>query len=148
MAGTGRHLSDVNFFLETLNGATSILLAVAIIFLSFYLLDQRRLQSLKWWEMIVTPSPGIALALPMVVIKLGLLLTRGSLWIWRQFSDGGAMPMWQRDLALTGAVLTSIGLLWLLRVMSRARFGDWPWIISAMLVMIYVVANSIEQSLS
>jgi hypothetical protein len=98
--------------------------------------------------MIIGAPPGIALALPMLVIKIGLLLTRGSLWIWRQFAEGGAMPFWQRDIAIIGAVLTSIGLLWLLRVMSRARFGDWPWIISAMLVVIFVIENGIEQYLS
>jgi hypothetical protein len=93
---TGRSLTDVNFVLEAVNGSTSILLAVAIFFLAFYLLDQRKLHSLSWSEMIIGAPPGIALALPMLVIKIGLLLTRGSLWIWRQFAEGGAMPFWQR----------------------------------------------------
>jgi hypothetical protein len=58
------------------------------------------------------------------------------------------MPFWHRDIAIIGAVLTSIGLLWLLRVMSRARFGDWPWVVSSILLVIYLIGNSIEQYLS
>jgi hypothetical protein len=33
--------------------------------------------------------------------------------------------------------------LWLLRVLSCGRFGDWPWLATASAVLVYVVASSV-----
>ncbi|MCK1670325.1 hypothetical protein [Bradyrhizobium sp. 150] len=139
---TGRQ-TDVNFYLEMINGSGAILLAIVLAFFTMYLVEQRRFRKLSWRETFFKPPPGVALLMPMMAIKVGLLLSRGSLWIWRQFGNGGHMPAWQMDLTLAGTAITSIGLLWLLRVISRARFGEWPWIASASVVLIYVVFNSL-----
>jgi hypothetical protein len=139
---TGRPI-DVNFYLEMINGTGAILLVIVLAFFTVYLIEQRRFRKLSWRETIFRPPPGISLLMPMMAIKIGLLLSRGSLWMWRQLANGGHMPAWQLDLALAGTFITSVGLLWLLRVISRARFGEGPWIASAGLVLLYVGANSL-----
>ncbi|WFU42579.1 hypothetical protein QA640_08985 [Bradyrhizobium sp. CB82] len=137
----------MNFYLETVNGTIVILLATALAFLSLYIVQQKQALKLAWWKCLTDPPPGIALALPMAAIKAGLVLTRGTLWAWREFG-GEQMTGWQLDLVLTGTAVTALGALSLVRVLSRARFGDWPWIISAMLVVIYITEKSIEQCLA
>jgi hypothetical protein len=117
---TGRPI-DVNFYLEMINGTGAILLVIVLAFFTVYLIEQRRFRKLSWRETIFRPPPGISLLMPMMAIKIGLLLSRGSLWMWRQLANGGHMPAWQLDLAL----------------------GEGPWIASAGLVLLYVGANSL-----
>jgi hypothetical protein len=140
--------ADVNFVLETINGSVSILLIVAIAFFVRYLVDQRRLRGLSWREMVLDPPPGINLALPMLVIKVGMLLSRGTLWIWRQFGGGVQMPAWQLDATVLGTAITSLGLLWLLRVLTRGMFGNRVWIVTACVVLLYIAVNSVDHYFS
>jgi hypothetical protein len=85
----------------------------------------------------------LALALSLYLDKLGVLMTRVSVWTWRRFGDGlvgGPMNDTQIYLLMIGTPLSAIGLLWLVRILSRPRFGNWPWVVSSVLAAIYVVA--------
>jgi hypothetical protein len=74
-----------------------------------------------------------------------LVFTRSAIWIWRQYG-GGQMAAWQLHLVLIGTAITALSVLWLVRVLSRAHFGDWPWIAAACAVLVYIALNTLDQS--
>jgi hypothetical protein len=93
-------VDDLEFYFETINGTLIILLAAALAFLSYYVVDQKRHRGLSWRDCIFDAPPGIGIALPMIGVKLGLLVTRGSRWTWQQFGGGEPMTTWQLHLSL------------------------------------------------
>jgi hypothetical protein len=100
-------VDDLEFYFETINGTLIILLAAALAFLSYYVVDQKRHRGLSWRDCIFDAPPGIGIALPMIGVKLGLLVTRGSRWTWQQFGGGEPMTTWQLHLSLVGTAIAS-----------------------------------------
>jgi hypothetical protein len=135
-------VDDLEFYFETINGTLIILLVAALAFLSYYVVDQKRHRGLSWRDCMFGAPPGIGIALPMIGVKLGLLVTRGSRWTWQQFGGGEPMTTWQLHLSLVGTAIASLALLWLVRVLSRAHFGDWPWIAAGSAALAYIIGNT------
>ena len=78
----------------------------------------------------------MALAFALLFDKLGVLMTRVAVWLWRRFGNGltaGPMNDIQIYLLLIGTPLSAIGLLWLIRLLSRPMYGDWPWTVTAII---------------
>jgi len=125
-------------FLQITNGTVIIQVASVLAVLIFYVFDQKQLRGMTWRQCIADPSAGIALALPLIGVNCGILITRGSVYTWRHM--GGAAPLGQsqRVLVLIGTIITALALLWLVRVLSRARFGEWPWIATGSAALAYV----------
>jgi hypothetical protein len=86
----------------------------------------------------------LALALALYLDKLGVLMTRVSVWTWRRFGDGlvgGPMNDAQLYLLLVGTPLSAIGLLWLIEILSRPRYGNWPWLACVAITLIFLIAT-------
>jgi hypothetical protein len=131
---------------EFLSSSTIILVAWALAVLIFYVIDQKRHLEMTWWRCIADPPAGISVALPMIGVKFGILLTRGALWSWRQFGGGALMAPSQKFFVLIGTVITALALLWLVRVLSRAHYGDWAWIAAAGSALAYIFLTSLDAS--
>lgn len=129
-------IEDVNVLLETINGGLSILIAASLLFLLFYIIDHRR-NYLKG-----SPSLGMTLAIPMAIIKLGLLISFSSRWYWRFEFFGNWFPGYIKIMLITGSMISSIGFIWLLRILSRPRFGDGPWLTICAIFSLYLVVQS------
>jgi hypothetical protein len=136
--GHGR--TEMNFVLETINGTALILAVVLLLFLSFYLASELRRRDLSWHDLFDYPA-GMSFALSIAVTNCGVVITRSNLWSWRRLGTGEQMSPWQIDIHLLGTAMTSLGMLWMIRVLSRARFGEWPWITSGGLALIYVAID-------
>ncbi|WP_187399363.1 hypothetical protein [Bradyrhizobium paxllaeri] len=137
-----REHSEVNFYLEMINGTSVILIAVLLAFLVTYIKAELHRRDLSWRDLFDYPA-GLSLALSITVAAFGFALTRGSLWVWRQFGSGEQMSEWQLHLALIGSAITSLGILWMIRVLSRPRFGDWPWIAAGSATLLYAAINAV-----
>lgn len=132
----------VNFLLQTVNGVVVILTTLALLFLLLYVLEPRHRRG-TWWYDILHPLPGPALAQPMIVIKLGWLLTRAPIWLWRMFTGGAetGFSVYIQYCIVAGAVVSSIGFVWLIKLISRGRYGHWPWQMSSALITVYALAS-------
>jgi hypothetical protein len=73
------------------------------------------------------------------VENFGTGLTRVLSWIWRM--GGGELPFndLQNLILITGSLLTASGLLWMIAILSRPRYGEWPWRASAAIAGGYVL---------
>ncbi len=135
---------DVNFYLESVNATITILLAAALAFLSVYIVEQKRQRGLTWLACWLGPPPGMALAMPMWTIKLGLVMTRGAIWTLREFSDLDGPIGWELYPLLIGTAISAVGALWLVGVLGRARYGDWPWVAAGCAALAYVALRAIK----
>lgn len=131
----------VNLYLELINGVIVILLLIVLAFFAYYLNDLRKDHKLSWWKFMINPLPGVMLAQPMISIKVGVLIASSTVLIWRHYQDGHKMMPWQFDLVVLGAGIIFLSLLWLIRVISHACFGEWPWFVGLCTVSVYVVST-------
>jgi hypothetical protein len=131
-------MTSLNFVLETTNGAVSLLTAFFLIFLTVYLVQEFRSRDLKWWKIALSLPVGMAVALALYIEKAGALTTRIIIFVWRV--HGGNIPFSDVELFLLmfGAMATAIGLLMMMRILSRARYGNWPWLLVSVVTLIYV----------
>lgn len=123
-----------NLFLETLNGAWALLAVEFLIFLAIYHLHPD--MTIKYE---VPTGPEVARVL--ATIALAELLTRGNIWAWRLFY--GAQPFSGTQLLLLGIAgcIGGWGFLCAIRLYSRPFFGDRPWRVCMVTVLLYSVGN-------
>jgi hypothetical protein len=131
---------DVDRFFLITNGSTLIPLVAAVIGLGFYILDNKQRRKVGWREFICRPLPGIALAMPMIGVKIGFLMTRSSFWFW-----------YNKPVTWISIVSTSIGnaliilsLLWLVAVITRPRLGEWGWRVTLVALLFYIASEFTE----
>lgn len=137
-------MKNLNFILEQVNAAASLLTFSLLIFLTFYLWDWLKYKgSTPWRALLVGLPPAIALAAILYLEKIGTITTRTVVWVWRALR-GGAVPFSNIEMffLLAGALLTSFAMLLMIRLLTKPRFGDWPWLASASVTCIYLAAST------
>lgn len=124
-------MGNLNFILEQVNGSVALLTFFFLCFSSWYLWDFLAYRGFAMRAALVGLPPAVTLLLVMDVEKLGTLMTRSVIWGWR-IMGGGLIPFSHAEttILLVGASLTAIGLLLLIRLLSRPYFGEWPWLVS------------------
>jgi hypothetical protein len=134
-------MDRLNFTLEVINGSISILTFFLLFFLSVYLASHIRREGFTW-KSFFWMSTAASLVVTLFIEKTGTLATRTVTWIWR--SRGGNLPFTSIEnfFLVIGAVLTVIGLIMMIRVLSRPRFGNWPWMVSTIVALGYVGVES------
>ncbi len=135
-------MQKLNFTLEVINGAVSILIFFLLVWIAFHLFDRRRFFK-SWWALALGIPGGLSLAFYLGVEQSGTLLTRVVVWVWRM--TGGSVPFSsvQNGLLILGAVSTGLGILLIIRLLSRPRFGDWPWLTAFFVSIGYVIVRSL-----
>jgi hypothetical protein len=121
------HVS-VNVALEVVNGAVLVVLAALAICLMAYIRMLAVMLKLTLREFFFDPPLGVRLARPMLTLKAGAVLSLGMAWGWRAFGGGQFMPAWMMTCLLAGIAILVVGALWLIRVLTCMRFGEWPWL--------------------
>jgi hypothetical protein len=137
-------MESLKFALELLNGTTTLLSFFLLIWLSFYLYERyHERDGVTLWSMFFGISGAVSLALYLYIEELGLFLTRLVVWVWRM--DGAEHPFTdtQNIVFITGGFLFSLAILLMIRVLSRPRFGEWPWFMAGLITTVYVVTRSI-----
>src|SRR6185503_11142165 len=104
------------FFLIS-NGSTIIPLFASVVALSFYIFDNKKRRKVGWREFYCRPMPGVALAIPLLGVKIGFLMTRTSFWFWYN------KPItWVSITSVSLGNAIAIGsLIWLVAVLTRPR---------------------------
>jgi hypothetical protein len=130
-------MTQLNFTLEIINGSISILTFFLLFFLSVYLVSHIRREGFTW-KTFLWMSTAASLVVALFIEKTGTLATRTVTWAWR--SRGGNLPFTSIEdfFLIVGAILTVIGLIMMIRVLSRPRFGNWPWMVSTIVALDYV----------
>lgn len=132
---------NVNNVLAMVNGAMIIVVASLIVCLVAYVRLLCSTFKITTRELIRGPIPlGIKLALPMITIKMGAMMALLMAWSWRLFGDG-PMPDIMIVVLMTGVSILIDGGLWLIRVLTHYRYGEWPWLTTAALVIVYVFGS-------
>ncbi len=124
--------------LEILNGAWSILSLCLLVFLVVYFIGQWRAENLNWKSWASLPL-GMAVALSMFVQNAGGFGSRLTVWSWRHFRPGEALSTTDLYLLIIFAAIANVGALMVIRIFSRPRFGDGPWLASFLIAVIYIL---------
>ncbi|HXP66173.1 MAG TPA: hypothetical protein VN815_11925 [Steroidobacteraceae bacterium] len=138
-------MGTLNFVLEQVNAAASLLTFSLLIFLTFYLWDWLVYKGrTPWRALLIGLPPAIALAALLYLDKVGTLLTRSVVWMWRVFGEG-VVPFTDAEtfFLLGGSLITSIAVLLMIRLLTRPRFGDWPWMASASITCLYLAVTTL-----
>lgn len=128
----------IEYLLEILSGAWSILLLCFMVFLIVYLIGQWRENKLTWKDLWALPL-GMAVAFAMLVQSAGSFSSRATVWFWRHFQGGQPLSDLNIQALAISAFVAAIGILMMIRVFSRPRYGELPWIVSAAITAIYVL---------
>lgn len=130
-------MDRLNFTLEVINGSVSILTFFLLFFLSVYLASNIQREGFTW-KSFFWMSTAVSLVTALFIEKTGTLASRTVVWIWR--TQGGTLPFTKIEdfFLVIGALLTAIGLIMMIRVLSRPRFGNWPWMVSTIVALDYV----------
>lgn len=123
--------------LEILNGAWSILSLCLLIFLIVYFIGQWRAENLNWKSLVALPL-GMMVALSLFIQNSGAFASRATVWWWRHFSPGAPLSTINIYALIAAAAVANIGALMVIRVFSRPRFGDGPWLASLAVTVVYV----------
>ncbi len=141
---------NVNVLFEIVNGAWAIGLTFFIIFLIHYLFENRIDRDMTFWQWVsgAHQSPSVIaaqVAVALLISDTGNWIVRGSVWIWRETTGGaGTIPpafIWP---IMIGGSIGAIGILCKLRVFSRQRFGNWPWLTCGCTLVLFVAYKLLD----
>ncbi len=126
--------------LEIVNGAWTILTALFVIFLAYHLWcegQRRRFSTDEWFG----PFPlGMQVAVALLVADIGTVISRGAAWSWFLTTEArGPIEGIVGSLLVIGSFIAAIGILCQIRIFSKGYFGNAPWILAAVMSIIYVV---------
>lgn len=130
----------IEYVLEILSGCWSILSICFLVFLISYLVGQYRENKLTANDLWSLPL-GMVVAVSLVVQNFGSLTSRLTIWIWRHFYTGTPLSMVELYALALSAFVAGIGTLMLIRVFSKPRYGDFPWIFSAAITAAYILGS-------
>lgn len=122
---------------EMANGVWAILALWLFIFLTHHLVivwKQRRLPLTKF----VSLPLSMQLAFGMLIVALAIFITRSIVW-WQRYSHDGVLND-QATTTLTfllGTGVGIVGLLCILRTVSKPIHGHWPWLSALASVTVY-----------
>lgn len=140
-------MSDANLLLELSNGTWSILAFCACFFLAFHILDigeRRHIHIRRWFSDL---PQSLQLAVGIFTVCVGIAVGRPAIWFWR-FTTGGNLQNFDeiRFPLILGAAIGCVGLICIIRVVTRPMQSNWPWISSIVLVLAYVAATLIHRA--
>lgn len=136
-------MKNLNFTLEQINGSVALLTFFFLCWCSFYLWEFFKYRgTYSWRTALVGLPPAIGLAVVLYVEKSGTLITRAVVWVWRWTTGGVELfTMSQQVFLFIGSALTAAGMLLLIRILTRPRLGEWPWIASGLVTAGYVLVS-------
>lgn len=135
----------LNLFLELINGVAVILTVCLLIFLTFYLGDWLAYKHRSGWDaLLIGLPPAIALASLIYMNEVGIVMARLVGWVWRAFYNG-AIPFTPMEVGfiIAGCLISSTAIIFMIRLLTLPRLGNWPWIASAIAAVVYVIFSII-----
>jgi hypothetical protein len=128
----------IEYILEVLSGSWSILSLCFLIFLVVYLVGQYRDNELTYRDLWGLPL-GMVVAIALIVQNTGSFASRVTVWAWRHFHGGSSLTSLNLTAMAISAFVAGVGTLMLIRVFSKPRYGDLPWMLLAAITAVYIV---------
>lgn len=131
---------NVNSLLELTNGAWSVLGAFLLFALIRYLLIEHKTRHLSQRDWLAGLPISMQLAVGILVVIAGLTLNSFVLSIWRATTGGGPLQVPYATMVGIGRGVVCLGMLCLIRVITRPHYGNRIWMASTAAVFIYITA--------
>ena len=131
-------MGQQNFILEITNGVVSILVLCLLVWLFEHLRTEFRQRGLTW-KMALFGMPSVAIVAALMLEKSGTAISRIVIFFWRFGGGSFQFTRTQNSLLIVGSLITASGLLWIIAILSRPRYGEWPWRASAVLAASYAL---------
>jgi hypothetical protein len=131
---------DWRYVLEMANGVWTIVSIWLFVFLAYHLkIVGVRHQGAK------NGDGGVQLAIGIWIVCVGVLTTRMVVWASR-FSNDGFIQLKQIETItfVTGTIIGLIGFLCILRVVTMAMLGHWPWLSALACCAVYIAWSVIR----
>lgn len=127
-----------NAALELLNGSWTIILLWVTVFLVDHLKHAYVRHDLRLRDLLFALPESMQLGFAVLVLTICSEIVRGTVWYWRLSTGGTAAftPIQNVALAL-GGIVGTVGFLCVLRLTSRDRHGNWPWIAALASAAVY-----------
>jgi hypothetical protein len=122
---------------EMINGAW-VLMAISLAIMSIVYLRHEFLARgvQRPW------TSGMRVALAMAILSIGVGLSHLPIWEWRHFNSHERFGEWRAGVMALGAFIGSTGFLFANREISRQLYGDAPWMSTAAIVVMFLVATA------
>ena len=131
---------EPSFMLDLFNAESALLSLIFLAFLFFYLRRERKKRGLKVRDyFLLRIPPAMALACAIFVYDLGALIRSGGIFAWRQVYGHAPFNSRQLIYLTIGAVLMTLGGLYKISAITRPAYGNWPWLMSLVAFMLYIV---------
>lgn len=133
---------DANLPLEIISGAGALLEFLFLLGLVQYLRKECIRRALTKTDMMLLRfPPSMNLAVALLTFDTGVTIQRGIIWAWRAFYDGGDLSRLQIAGIAFGGLLIVVGGLCKIRSVTQPDLGAGPWIVSMILVVLFVVLS-------
>jgi hypothetical protein len=133
---------DWNFLVDILNpvwGVESLILAlICWAYLWHEFLARKNPPYLRW-------TVGMRVAAKISLISIGISITRLDLMYWREVQVNGPYSAWQAIVFAGGGMISCVGFLLSVRVLSVRLFGMWPWRFAVAMFFVTVIASVLWQ---
>lgn len=129
--------SDPNRVFEVLNGVQVLLIFFFIIFLMSYLIAAANRDELTFYTWAKSVPLKYQVAISLLVAHIGYGAIRLAAWLWR-FNGAGEFTMFETHLLTGGILLSTVGVLCMIRVFTKPFYGNWPWLLAAVSSILYL----------
>lgn len=131
--------SELNFVLSLVDGTVLITASSAAVFIMMYIFDNYRASGRSSLIKYLYHAPlGVRVALPILSVRVGAVLLVGAL-LSSRFRDQRINSL-EIIIVLLGIVLLVFGLIWMTRVLTAHIYGEWPWVTTTLITLLYIVA--------
>lgn len=128
--------------IEATNIAVAILALVLILILGDYLISEWNWRKLDWSDLFEGRIPiQLAFACALLVINIGFVVTRATVWYWQFVLREHSNPPLLIPIVSLSTFVTSIGMMWLIRILSKYRFGELIWLLTIIVAMICILLD-------
>lgn len=127
------------FFLEILNGGAVTPELIWLCIITVYLCREsrrRNLRPLDWFHL----PPSMNLIVAIWVFDVSIVSRSWVVWAWRRFGGGGEFAAWHTATLTVSGLFILIGTLCKIRAWTYPDHGNWPWLASAAVTLISIMA--------
>ncbi len=128
--------SELNFVLELVDGTVLITALSAAFFILIYIFDSYRASGRSLINYLDNAPIGVRLAMPLLLVKLGAVLLVGAL-LSSRFRDQRITTI-ELSIVMFGIVMLVFALVWMTKVLTETRYGEWPWIATTLATSFYI----------
>ena len=129
-------------WLEIWNAVWGMLGLQASFWLVAHLFHVGNLREMRPRDWLYRMPSAMRLGMAVLALAAGIFVSRAAIWWWR-ITTGGDIKQFsaQNPILILGAVLGSLGLIWIIRAVTWPRFGNWPWVIALISSVAYALAR-------